>query len=80
MALTRIRELGDRRARPAVDHLDTTPRRGCGRQGRYDCYACVRDSLSQTLDVLNGIVPAAAAVAAPPAETEPVLEAGTAAP
>ena len=80
VALTRIRELGDRRARPAVDHLDTTPRRGCGRQGRYDCYACVRDSLSQTLDVLNGIVPAAAAVAAPPAETEPVLEAGTAAP
>ncbi len=79
-ALTRIRELGDRRARPAVDHLDTMPRRGCGRHGRYDCYGCVRDSLSQTLDVLNGVVPAAAAApAVVPAET-PVMEAGTPAP
>ena len=61
VALTRIRELGDRRARPAVDHLDTTPRRGCGRNGRYDCYGCVRDSLAATLEVLNAAAPAPAA-------------------
>jgi hypothetical protein len=61
VALDRIRELGDRRARPAVDHLDTAPRRGCGRNRRSDCYACVRDSLSATLDVLNAPTPAPAA-------------------
>jgi hypothetical protein len=54
-ALGRIRELGDRRARPAVDYLDTSPRRGCGRRGRYDCYACVRDSVAETLAVLSGL-------------------------
>ncbi|MCB9660507.1 MAG: serine/threonine protein kinase [Sandaracinaceae bacterium] len=65
VALDRIRELGDRRARPAVDHLDTQPRRGCGRNGRTDCYGCIRDSLSDTLDVLNAPTPPPAAATPP---------------
>ena len=52
-ALAHIQTLGDRRARPTVERMHNAPTRGCGRRGRSDCYACVREELAATLNTLN---------------------------
>jgi serine/threonine-protein kinase len=53
-ALEEIRELGDERAKPAVQRMHDHPERGCGLLNLRDCYGCVRDDIAETLDSLEG--------------------------
>lgn len=48
-----VRAIGDPRAAPALERLRDMPRRGCGRGGRSDCYACVRDDAEVILRELR---------------------------
>lgn len=50
--IARIVAIGDRRARPALDHIDRAPRRGCGRNNRFDCYSCNREELAEAMQAL----------------------------
>jgi len=56
LALGSVRALGDPRAIPVIERLRDAPRRGCGRRGRSDCYACIRDELDTTLAALQATV------------------------
>ena len=53
LALASVRDAGDPRAVPVIERLAAAPRRGCGRRGRSDCYACIRDELDTTLAALR---------------------------
>jgi hypothetical protein len=49
----RMRTLGDPRVLPALERLADAPRRGCGFFRMYDCNACLRRELDQTIGALR---------------------------
>ncbi|HEX6242032.1 MAG TPA: serine/threonine-protein kinase, partial [Polyangiales bacterium] len=49
----RMRTLGDPRVLPALERLSEAPRRGCGFFRMYDCNACLRKELEQTIGALR---------------------------
>ncbi|AKF09954.1 serine/threonine-protein kinase [Sandaracinus amylolyticus] len=51
--LEAIRTLGDPRALPAVERLAAESTTGCGRRGRFDCYACLREQIPLTIAALT---------------------------
>lgn len=48
-----VGSIGDPRAVRALERLRDAPRRGCGRRGRSDCFACIRRDLDATIAALH---------------------------
>lgn len=51
-AITELSAMGDARARPYLERLSRSPRRGCGFLGSRDCDACIRSAVRDALVVL----------------------------